>query len=553
MERNAEYLLSTYTTDDMLHEYRVRAGKPAPTNKTANFWIDKLHGSNAGRFLLGAGNYLRWTENENLRNRMNAIVDGIEDCRDKNGYYIMAFPENMFFYHENSGYCRSMLTQGLIEASIAGNKKALPMLRDFYDWFNCCPYLPELVHRGHFGRQGIIASTRLYNTLVGKPEDLQVVQRYYQENFWMTQLVDRDVDAIWKMPYDRPHSYLIPTIESYADLYKATGEQRYLDAVFGGWELYKEYYQHVGGSISVCEGHPFPPKSNLLNGGTGELCGNIFWIYLNQRLHVLYPEEEKFVGEIEKSIYNIVLAGQADNGAIRYHTNLINNKENGSKKNTCCELQGTRIFSALPEFIYTKAEDGVFVDLFSPSTIEWKQKDEKNFKLEMITQFPNDTNVRLKLSVDKKSASNIRIRIPSWVVKPVDIYVNEKIFITGKSGTYVNLNREWSNNDVISFGLPIGFKLTRYEGTSKPHSLKENHTHALEYGPILMAITGKSLSNGQITFPFPASQLINKLQPETNTPTHFKISGVDDETLRFVPYYEIEKEKMTCFAFFTED
>ncbi|MDR1290127.1 MAG: glycoside hydrolase family 127 protein [Planctomycetaceae bacterium] len=558
MERNAEYLMATYTTDDMLHEFRVRAGKPAPTNKTANFWIDKLHGSNAGRFLLGAGNHLRWTEDERLRTRLNEIVDGIENCRDSNGYYIMAFPENMFFYHENSGYCRSMLTQGLIEASIAGNKKALPMLRNFYDWFNHCPYLPELVHRGHFGRQGIIASTRLYNTPAGKPEDLQVVQRYYQENFWMSQLVDRDVDAIWKMPYDRPHSYLIPTIESYADLYKATGEQRYLDAVFGGWELYKEYYQHVGGSISVCEGPPFPPKSNLLNGGTGELCGNIFWIYLNQRLHVLYPDEEKFVGEIEKSLYNVVLAGQADNGAIRYHTNLINNKENGSKKNTCCELQGTRIFSALPEFIYTKAEDGVFVDLFYPSTIEWKQKDEnnfneKNFKLEMSTQFPNDTNVRLKLSVDKKSASNIRIRVPSWVVKPVDIYVNEKIFTTGNSGTYVNLNREWSNNDVISFELPIGFKLTRYEGNSKPHNLKEKHTHALEYGPILMAITGKSLSAGQITFPFPASQLINKLKPEINNPTHLKISDVADETLRFVPYYEIEKEKMTCFVFFTED
>jgi hypothetical protein len=27
----------------------------------------------------------------------------------------------------------------------------------------------------------------------------------------------------------------------------------------------------------------------------------------------------------------------------------------------------------------------------------------------------------------------------------------------------------------------------------------------------------------------------------------------DDATLRFVPYYEIEKEEMTCFAFFTED
>jgi DUF1680 family protein len=553
MERNAEYLMNTYTVDDMLHEYRVRAGKPAPTQKKANFWIDKLQGSNAGRFLLGAGNYLRWTEDKRLRTRMDEIVDGIEDCREPNGYYIMGFPESMFFYHENSGYCRSMVTQGLIEADIAGNRKALPMLRSFYDWFNHCPYLPELVYRGHFGRQGIIASTRLYSTPAGKPEDLQTVQRYYQENFWMAQLADRDVDAIWKLPYDRPHSYLIPTIESYADLYKATGEQRYLDAVFGGWDLYKEYYQHIGGSISVCEGPPFPPRSNLLNGGTGELCGNVFWIFLNQRLHLLYPEEEKFVGEIERSMYNIVLADQARDGAIRYHTNLVNHKEDGHKTNTCCELQGTRIFSALPEFIYTKAEDGVFVDLFYPSSITWKQKDGKTFKMEMITRFPEDTDVKLKLSVAKKAAGNIRVRIPSWAVKPVDISVNGNVVATGKPGTYVSLQREWSNRDVISFTLPVGFRMTRYEGASKPYSLREKHTYALEYGPLLMAIRGESLSKGQLALPFPASQLIGKLQAEYGHSTHFKIAGAEDASLRFVPYYEIEKEKMTCLVFYTGD
>jgi hypothetical protein len=57
--------------------------------------------------------------------------------------------------------------------------------------------------------------------------------------------------------------------------------------------------------------------------------------------------------------------------------------------------------------------------------------------------------------------------------------------------------------------------------------------------------------------PFPASKLVGKLQLEDDHgyghAPHFKIAGVDDVTLRFVPYYEIEKEEMTCFAFFTED
>ena len=44
-----------------------------------------------------------------------------------------------------------------IEASLAGNKKALPLLRGYYDWFNTNPYLPELMRRSAQGVQGMVA------------------------------------------------------------------------------------------------------------------------------------------------------------------------------------------------------------------------------------------------------------------------------------------------------------------------------------------------------------------------------------------------------------
>ena len=200
---------------------------------------------------------------------MNRIVDGIEACKQSNGY-LMAYPERDILHFENGAYCRSWVTQGLIEAGIAGNLKAYPLLRGFYDWFNACPYLPELARRGgQDARESSLAPAFIF-TPVGKPEDLQVVQRYYQENFWMQQLIDKDVDAIWKYPYDRPHCYLILSLESFLDLYMATGDRQYLDAAVGGWELFNEYYEHIGGSISISELSPYPPKSYLLRSGTGE-------------------------------------------------------------------------------------------------------------------------------------------------------------------------------------------------------------------------------------------------------------------------------------------
>ncbi len=85
---------------------------------------------------MGAGNTLRWINDIALRDMMDAVVDGIEACRNDTTGYILAFPPEGFMHSEQGDYGRSWFTQGLIEASKAGNKKAAPLLRSMYDWFN---------------------------------------------------------------------------------------------------------------------------------------------------------------------------------------------------------------------------------------------------------------------------------------------------------------------------------------------------------------------------------------------------------------------------------
>ena len=60
----------------------------------------------------------------------------------------------------------------------------------------------------------------------------------------------------------------------------AAGDRQDVYAAVGVWELFNEYYEHIGGSISISELSPYPPKSYLLRSGTGELCGNSFWAFL---------------------------------------------------------------------------------------------------------------------------------------------------------------------------------------------------------------------------------------------------------------------------------
>ena len=126
MQNNIEYLLTSYSTDDLLRQFYERTGKVKNFKPTGSqvFWEEDLAGSNAGRFLMGAANSMRWIDHPELRQRVNAVVDGIEECRQPNGY-IMAYPEDTIFYSERAAYTRAWLTHGLLEAAYGGNAEGI--------------------------------------------------------------------------------------------------------------------------------------------------------------------------------------------------------------------------------------------------------------------------------------------------------------------------------------------------------------------------------------------------------------------------------------------
>ena len=198
MQANIDYLLTSFDVDHMLQPFRERAGQAAPSGARApvGFWDSDLKGSNAGRFLMGAGNSLRWIETPALRAMMTKLIDGIEATRDESGY-ILAFPPEGFLHSEQGDYGRSWFTQGLIEAGKAGDTRAWPLLRGLYDWFNTNPYLPYLYGGVSNGEQGQIASTRMYlETPVGVWADVQVAQDVYRDEAWMRQLILRNASGI---------------------------------------------------------------------------------------------------------------------------------------------------------------------------------------------------------------------------------------------------------------------------------------------------------------------------------------------------------------------
>ncbi len=542
MENNIEYLLSSYSTADLLRQFYERTGKvkdfkPVGTQK---FWEEDLAGSNAGRFLMGAGNTLRWIKNDELQRRLDAVVDGIAECRQPNGY-IMAYPEDTIFYSERAAYTRAWLTHGLLEAAYSGNAKALPMLRGYYDWFNRQSFLPEMLRGAIQGGQGMIANTRVCTSPVGKPKDAQVIQQYYQEDAWLHGLARREKEQVWQYPYDRPHCYLLTNLEAYMDMYLITGAPLYHDAVLGAWELYRAHWQQAGGSISIIEFENDPPDSNYLSQELGELCGSSFWVFLSQRFQMLNPDDERYAAEIEKSIYNVALANQDGGSGLRYHTNLEGKKEKSTHYNSCCEGQGTRLLGSLPEHIYSIAPDGLYVHLYEPSTVSWTQNGHLA-ELTMKTRFPFDTKVEASLKTDGPVEANIRIRVPSWAGGPMEIVVNGKTLDKGEPGSYVALRRTWSSGDRIEFTLPATIRVRRYEGADQVDGFARC---SVEYGPILLAAPDSSKAVLSAKGGHDLEDLRELVEAIEGSPLHFTVRGNPGQKL--VPYWQISDEEFTCY------
>ena len=556
-DNNVKYLLNNFATDDLLYVFRERAGISNPPGKPFNW--DKggpqVTGSVAGLFLMGSGNALRWVDDRTLRERMNALVAGIASQKQPNGF-IMAYPEKETALRENANYVRSWITHGLIDAALAGNPEALPLIRGHLDWFNHCEYLSLIVDkdRGYIPDhwipyQGMISSTRMYLSPLGNQGDLDLILKHYQEDWWLAQLLANDDKAI----YDRPesHCYETTAFEAYLDLYRITGNMKYLQAVLNAWEMLREKWEMPGGSWALCERRRYPPKSYQmgLQSRSGELCCAVFWIKLNQRLHLLFPEKEVYVSEIEKSIYNAGIGNQLGDSAISYHTVLDVTKEKpiSPPEGTCCEGQGVRLYGSLPEYIYTFSQEGIFVDLYAPSEVSWKQGN-TDIKLTATTAFPEAEEVTLKVGIGRPEIFTLSLRIPSWTLGAVEIRLNGKPIGAGIPGSYCHLNREWRPGDQLSFNLPMGFRMEEYKGFDQ---IAGYPRYSLEYGPLLLGLTGKFNFEHTIRFSNDPARPAAWLMPVSGKPLHYQISiekgywGLrDDEAwspnaFEYMPYYEI--------------
>lgn len=469
--------LKKFNMDDLTYWFDVKAGRPAKGTPFRGHFEDNLKGQTAYQVLMGAGNALRWIDDTELKSIVDYLVDVIHRTAEPDGY-CMAIDKRYFPQNEYPHYVRIWLTYGLIAAYLSGNDEAMDVLGAWENWFNNSRELPIIKYL-ELAYQGIVASTAAYLSPIGSNKDIEVVEKYYEEDWRLAQFSREEKDCVQTRfqpgVEPHPHGSELESLEGYLDMFRATGAYYYLDAVLGAVNVYRNHWQHIGGGIVMCEFLKATEGCNTLDPRRpyNELCCSSFWMHIFQRLHRLFPENESYVSEIEKSLYNVAFADQDGDDVIRYFAVLEGTKVHG-QKNSCCSGVGTRIFGSLPEYIFSISESDIYVDLFASATITTDFS-----RISMVTEMPYRQDVHLVVS-DVAHPFKLHIRIPSWTVGDVTI-----CSITAKPGSYLTL--DVTGPIVIDFKLPMTFSVHYYSGEA---AIRRKRRVGYVYGPMLMAFTG---------------------------------------------------------------
>jgi DUF1680 family protein len=274
-----------------------------------------------------------------------------------------------------------------------------------------------------------------------------------------------------------------------ADLYAETGEPALLDALQRVWRRMLKYRMYITGGIgavSIYEG--FGRDFELPNEGSySETCAAIGSILWSWRL-LQITAQCKYADLIERTLYNGFLVGQSIDG-LRYSYNNPLISYGADSRNewyavACCPPNVARTIASLGKLIYSMSSSGVWVHQYIGNKVIIPHEAGNEIKLTLDSEFPWQGIVKLTLGLKQSQNFPLHLRIPEWSATP-EVYINTQRYDGAvKQGTYADLSRTWTDQDVVELRFPMEPQLK----TSDPR-IKDNIGRlALVCGPLIYCL-----------------------------------------------------------------
>ncbi len=504
-------VLLSLNEDSLLKPWRLRAGLPAPGPDLGG-WYDEVPLSkteSGGHGFAPAHSFGQW---------LSALARGYAVNRDSRtraklshllALYEPAISGRFYTNFRFPAYNYDKLVIGLVDAHrFADLPEAFPLLQRTTD--AALPHLPphaldrdEPQRRWRASVGDSTADDYTWDESYTLPENLYIAAQCgagarYRElapRFLLDQTYFDPLSEN-KNVLGHHHAYsFCNALSSAMRAYLSGGSRKHLLAASNAFDMIDATQSFATGGWGPNESFSDPESDALYESLSGTHrgfetpCGSYAHFKLTRYL-LRVTQDGRYGDSLERVLYNTVLGAkrlQPDGNAFYYS----DYHSSGSKtyfpdRWPCCSGTLPQVAADYRICCYFRAKDGVFVNLYLPSTLHWTGGDGAQLSLIQTGDYPLDSRITLYVRSSRPSTFTMRLRIPKWTNGGAVISVNGAGLRPNIGSGFATINRTWRDGDRVELHLPL---TTRLEAIDSRHT----GTVAVMRGPLVLFATGEGL------------------------------------------------------------
>lgn len=456
-----------------------------------------------GKWIQGAIASYRYTRDAELYEIIKQGAEGLMATQTPDGYIGNYAPEYQLQQWDVWG--RKYSTLGLLAwYDLSGDKRALKAARGVIDHLmtQVGPQATAIAMTGNYFGMASCSILEPVVYLYQRTNDKRYLEfaNYIAEQLNSPegpQLLDRaDKPVARRFPHpevwwSRENGHkayeMMSCYEGLLEMYKLTGEKKYLDAVEKTVETIIEQEINIAGSGSAFEcWYGGKERQTQPTYHTMETCVTFTWMQLCNRL-LQVTHNPQLADKLEQTMYNALMASlRADGGQISKYSPLEGVRSAGEEQCemhiNCCNANGPRAFALIPQAMYhvqnQEAGDVVYVNLYAPSeaTLALSGKKAPKVTLSQKTDYPVGGRIEIEVTPEKAATFMMSLRIPMWcALDRVKATVNGEPLKVDAYG-WLPILREWKAGDKITLELDMRGRL-----------VEQNNYQAIQRGPVTLA------------------------------------------------------------------
>jgi len=541
--------------DRMLKVFRQVAGLAAPGEDMGG-WYDltgfSLEGNDFHGFIAGHtfGQYVSAlarayavTGSEPTKAKIHRLVKGYGETLD---------PKAKFFVdYRLPAYTYDKLSCGLIDAHEYAHD---PMAMDIHEKLTraIVAYLPEkALSRAEMRSRPHKDTSYTWDETYTLPENLFLAYQRSGKSFYRDvakKFLEDDTyfDPLSQgnnvLPFEHAYSH-VNAFSSAMQAYITLGSEKHLRAAKNGFDMLVKTQSFATGGWGPNEAFGEPGTGQLGNSLTTTHasfetpCGAYGHFKITRYL-LRVTKDARYGDSMERVLYNTILGAwpiQADGTSFYYSDYAMTGKKVWyGQKWPCCSGTFPQLAADYHISTYLRAADGVYVNLFTPSSVQWSDGGGK-YGLKQETKYPFDNKIQIQVSASSPKEYTLYVRIPEWATPSPVLTVNGKrISSEVQPGTFASIRNTWKDGDRVELELPMPLRL---------EAVDANHPDivALVQGPVVLMAVGES----QPTF---ERNALLQARAASNATGDWLASSADQRNITMRPFMMIDKEPYSTYV-----